>query len=101
MKVFVVVRNDLSRSQQAIQAGHAAMEIVVWGGLAKQEYEGCTLVYLKVQNEQELDKLLDQVNESDGIAYPFHEPDLNDSMTAFATHATEQVEKILENIPLL
>ncbi len=51
-KLFVLVRKDLSRSQQAVQAGHAVAEYLLRG--PSTFWENGTLVYLSVENETNL-----------------------------------------------
>ena len=73
----MLVRADLSRSQQAVQAGHAVAEACLKGKLS---WGNGTLVYLKVRDLNDLLFWYEKV----GKAFPFHEPDLNNEMTAFA-----------------
>lgn len=91
-KLYVVTRSDLSKSQQAVQAGHALAEFCMYG--VKEVYYGMqgnnhvygqnwsngTLVYLKVKDEEELKTLHDKV----GNCFAFHEPDMDNQLTAFA-----------------
>lgn len=47
-KLYVVTRSDLTKSQQAVQAGHALAEFLL---TQKTTWDNGTLVYLKVANE--------------------------------------------------
>jgi hypothetical protein len=51
-KLYVLVRKDLSRSQQAVQAGHAVGEYLLRG--PSTVWGNGILVYLGVRNEEEL-----------------------------------------------
>ena len=78
-KLYVLVRKDLRKSQQAVQAGHAIAEYL----LTKKDvdwYNG-TLVYLQVQDEDELFKWFCRYSED---AVGFREPDMGGQITAMA-----------------
>ena len=75
-KLYVLVRSDLSKAQQAVQAGHAVAEACLSG----IEWKNGTLVYLKVRD---LDALLDWY-EKIGNSFPFYEPYYKNKMTALA-----------------
>lgn len=89
-KLYVITRADLSKSQQAVQAGHALAEFCLkgsvelhWNGREMERnplWENGTLVYLKVKNLDELQKLYGKIEKS----FAFHEPDMNNELTAFA-----------------
>jgi len=51
-KLYVLVRKDLSKSQQAVQAGHVVAEYLLRG--PHTMWDNGTLVYLSVRNENEL-----------------------------------------------
>jgi len=51
-KLFVLVRRDLSKSQQGIQAGHALAEYLLRG--PSTFWENGILVYLSVKDETNL-----------------------------------------------
>lgn len=76
MKLYVVVRSDLSRAQQAVQAGHA----VAAACLSGIEWTNGTLVYLRVPSLERLMDLHDKI----GKCFPFYEPYYKNEMTAFA-----------------
>lgn len=92
-KLYVLVRADLSRSQQAVQAGHAVVEWIKaeackfdWDGREiktrpwRWGWEGQTLIYLKAENLKDLTFCYEECED----AVPFHEPDIGGEMTAFA-----------------
>lgn len=75
-KLYVLVRGDLSRAQQAVQAGHAVAEFCLKG----RGWENGTLVYLKVRGLKELEGWYEKL----GKGFPFYEPYYKNEMTAFA-----------------
>jgi len=81
MKLYVLVRKDLSYIQQAVQAAHAASEYA----LHYDTWENGTLVLLGVKNERALHYWRDAI-ESENLAHKlFHEPDISaDTALAFA-----------------
>ena len=78
-KLFILVREDLSKSQQAVQAGHAVAEYLLRGPATF--WSNGTLVYLGVKNEQELLYWGNKLNNFVG----FREPDRGNELTAVAT----------------
>lgn len=95
MKLYIVVRSDMSKAQQAVQAGHAVAEILIRKRIG---WKNGTLIYLSQSNEKKLRKLFDKVPTKNKIA--FHEPFWDDSMTAFAAYGRE-VSDFLRKLPLL
>ena len=81
-KLYVMVRTDLSVSQQAVQAGHAVAEILLQG--QQEDWDNGTLVYLGVSSEEELEKQIFRL-ERKGIPFSiFREPDIGNQITAIA-----------------
>ena len=66
MKLYVVVRDDLSVPQKAVQAGHALAEFLIKN---ETSWNNGTLVYLRVPNEEHLRKLSDRLD-GYGMDYP-------------------------------
>lgn len=95
MKLYVVVRSDMSKSQQAVQGGHALAELLL---KKKVGWTNGTLIYLGVKNEKELRKLFKKVPARNKKA--FLEPFWDNSMTAFAAYGRD-VSLFLANLPLL
>jgi hypothetical protein len=84
MKLYVIVRKDLTPSQQAVQAGHALAEYLLRGPW-NSKWDNETLVYLGVENKFELEKLIYKFDNRSIKFVKFIEPDLNDEVTAIAT----------------
>ena len=82
-KLYVLVRKDLSKSQQAVQGGHAVAEYLLHG--PSTAWPNGTLVYLGVRNETELKFWGTQITKKGYAIVPFREPDRADEMTAIAT----------------
>lgn len=82
MNLYVIVRNDLSRSQKTVQAVHASAEYLLHE--KDTRWDNGTVVCLKVRDEKELLNLEVQVR---GMAIPyrtFREPDTGNDVTSLA-----------------
>lgn len=95
MKMYVVVRGDMSKSQQAVQAGHALAQLLI---TKKVGWKNGTLIYLSVPSERKLRNLLNKVP-TKNKAY-FCEPFWDNSLTAFAAYGRE-VGEFLKELPLV
>ena len=96
MKLFVIVRKDLTTSQTAVQAGHALAAYLLHSRFVRWQNE--TLIYLGVKNLFHLEKLKLKF-QKDNIPYTeFREPDLNNETTAIATDVSN---KYIEKLNLL
>lgn len=98
MKLYVLVRKDISKSQQAVQAGHAVAEWVKSWWTPETDWDN-TLVYLKSDN---INLDYDKFYEIDPVWIElFYEPDLDNELTAFAIPGDGDVPKLLENYRLV
>lgn len=97
MRLYVLVREDLSPSQQAVQAGHAIAQWCLeeagryhWDGREVRSlpwrWENRTLVLLAVRDEAELREWHGQFED----AVAFYEPDIDNQMTAFAVFGKQR-----------
>lgn len=101
-KLYVIVRRDLSKSQQAVQAGHAVAQFLI--DLPDSGWTNGTLVYLKGPSGHE-----EMMNFFEGIRkieprwhMPFYEPDLDDEITALAVlEPKNAVSSFLGDMPLV
>jgi len=82
-KLYVLVREDLSVAQQAVQAGHAVAEYLLRG--PKSSWPNGTLVYLGVPDEERLYRWSVEL-EFLGVPFvTFKESDIGNEVTALAT----------------
>lgn len=88
MRLYVLVRDDLpSKSQQAVQAGHALAQFGLEHKHHFSEWNNNFLIYLKIDSEEKLLQLHKELKEDDYKAMSlFKEPDLNNSVTALAVY---------------
>lgn len=83
MKMYIVVRKDLSKSQQAVQGGHALAEYLLLN--KDHSWTNGTLVYLGVRNENELKDLSKKLKSDEIHHESFLEPDIGNQLTAIAS----------------
>tara|TARA_R110002020_G_scaffold441478_4_gene652285 strand:+ start:2011 stop:2316 length:306 start_codon:yes stop_codon:yes gene_type:complete len=78
--MYVLVRNDLSGPQKAVQSAHAAIEAS--RAFIKPGEEHPSVIIVTVKSEQKLKNIADKL----GVKYrAFFEPDIGNQMTAIAT----------------
>ena len=91
-KLYVVVRDDLTTAQKAVQAGHA---LAAWM-LTNTEWRNQTLVYLKARNKTHLLNITMKLLYSGITHVRFHEPDIGNEITAIASLGTNPTFKKLQ-----
>ena len=96
MKLYVIVRKDISISQRAVQAGHAVAEFLLRGPLSR--WKNGTLIYLGVKGLIQLENLKFKLDTLKIPYVEFREPDIGNEVTAIAT---DQYCKLFERINLL
>ena len=96
-KLYVVVDETLSKSQQAVQAGHALAEYLLTHPHYKRGWLNGTLVYLKAGSFQ-----LRTLRLLSNSWVGFYEPDLDNQLTAVAGLDKEGKSKsLLERLSLI
>lgn len=99
----MITRRDLSIGTQALQSGHAAIDLQHQHPAEAREWHTKSnyLAFLTVANEQELIKLITKALLT-GIKHTiFREPDLNNQITAVAFEATDAARRLTSSCPLL
>jgi hypothetical protein len=88
-RLYVIVRTDLPCSLPAVQAGHAVAEFCLCSSDASK-WRNQTLIYLKVDCLERLDRLCWKLSKKNINWYPFYEPDINNETTAIAVWIAEE-----------
>jgi len=96
MKLFVIVRKDLSVSQRAVQAGHVVAQFCLYCPFSR--WNNGTLIYLGIKNLRHLEKLMNQLSYNNIKYTEFREPDIGNQVTAIAT---DQHYEIFDEMRLL
>jgi 5-formyltetrahydrofolate cyclo-ligase len=97
-KLYVLVRQDLPKNYQAVQAGHAVAQwILDFPNAWKNEI----LIYLKADNEVNLIDAMILLEKNGEKCSPFFEPDLNEEMTALAFLSTTGTDEFAKNHRLI
>lgn len=84
MKLYVIVRKDLTISQRAVQAGHALAAYLLRGSFLRR-WKNETLIYLGVKGLKQLENLKRKFDFENIDYTEFREPDLENEITAIAT----------------
>ena len=92
LKMYVLVRGDLSETYRCVQGGHALASYSTIGDpKLYKSWGNQTLVYLKVSNEHFLALWRDRLRSKSIPFGAFYEPDLNDQLTAIACISTGEI----------
>jgi hypothetical protein len=94
-RLYVLIREDLSIAQQAVQAGHAVAEYLLKN---KPCWNNNYLIYLNVANREKLNQWANKLDFLDIPFAIFKEPDIGNEETAIAV-ATNN-ERIFKNLKL-
>lgn len=99
-KVYLVTRQNLSPGQQAVQAAHALQEFNQHHPeQARAWYQSSnTLALLATKDEEALVALHRQARALGLPVCPFHEPDLNNQLTALALGP--EAARLVRRLPL-
>lgn len=81
-KLYVIVRKDLSFSQQIVQGGHAIAQYLLDNPDTK--WDNGTLVMLRANSQLHLVKTIDRLEAHGLKVSQFREPDIGNQLTAIA-----------------
>lgn len=99
-RLYVVTRKNLTTGLQIAQSVHAAIAFSHAFPEKEQEWFSTSnnLACLACDNEESLREYLEKAREQGFRVAEFHEPDLGDSLTAFAVEGS--AKKLLRKLPL-
>jgi peptidyl-tRNA hydrolase len=86
LKLYLIIRRDLSPAQQAVQAAHAMRAFQHEYPLIEQHWfeTSNTLAFLEVEDEAALETLLERARWKNVAVAGFREPDRDNELTALA-----------------
>lgn len=80
-RMYVIVRNDLTNGQKAVQGGHALAEYILNN---KCLWKNETLIYLKAKDEDHIKDIMNTLKNKKVNHSCFYEPDLDNQITSIA-----------------
>ena len=90
----MLVRTDLNPIYRAVQAGHAVAEYILRG--PSTPWKNGTLIYLGVDNEEDLKRWGDKLDIHDIQWTGFNEPDIGNQLTAISCIDSGEIFKNLK-----
>ena len=78
LKLYVLIRKDLDPVYGSIQAGHAVAEYLLCG--SPSSWKNGTLIYLGIDNEDDLKRWGDKLDINDIHWVGFNEPDIDNKV---------------------
>lgn len=100
-KLTIVTRKDLNPGYQATQAIHGAVQFIFeHPKIAKEWYKDPYLAVLSIQDENSLKKLISKAKEKGIKVSIFHEPDIDNQITAIALEPSDATQRLTSSLPL-
>jgi hypothetical protein len=100
MKLYVLIREDLSHSQRIVQCGHAIAEFC--RNYPNSDWQYRSLVILSVRDKIHLGLWLERCLEFPGVELTsFQEPWWNNDLTSFAILGTVEICELFKELPLV
>ena len=101
-KLVSITRRDLIPGSQAVQAAHAAIDFQHQYPTIAQHWNKNSnyLIFLSVENEQELKRFIQKFQIYDLKHTVFVEPDLDNQITAVCVEPSERTQKLCSHLPL-
>lgn len=100
-KMYVIVRDDISKSYQAAQGGHALAQMALDWPESFQDWNNRTIVYLRTSIE-DLERIASsrELNDLGCVESDWYEPDMGGELTAVSVYGLS-AENYFKNYRLL
>jgi len=99
--MYVIVRDDISKSYQAAQGGHALAAMALDWPSTFQEWSNGTIVYLKTSHANLVEMTTSTTLCENGMVWTdWYEPDVGDQLTAISVYGLS-AENYFKNYKLL
>lgn len=96
--IYAIARRDIPIAQQAIQAGHAAIEYAYQHGRPSDHHP--SLIYLTIRDKHDLEVLKRSLHEQGIKTSEFHEPYQDWGLTAIACQLDDSNRSLLKHLRL-
>lgn len=96
-RLYVIVRSNISRSQQAIQAGHAVAKFVT---AYPNAWPNRTLLYLRVADEASLMVYYERLKQVQDKIVLYSDPSWNNA-TSVGVFGSPEVQEIVKDLSLI
>ena len=96
--LYAIARRDISVAQQAIQAGHAALEFAFAYGRSPDHHP--SLIYLTIKDKSELEGLRTKLHDQGIATAEFHERYQDWGLTAISCLLSEDQRHLLKHLQL-
>ena len=96
--LYSIARRDIPIAQQAIQAGHAALEYAYQNGRSPDHHP--SYIKLTIRNKDELVEFQEYLKSLGIKTSYFNEPYKNWGLTAIACCLSEEQRHLVKNLPL-
>lgn len=100
-RLYLVGRADLAPGLRAAQAGHAAFAFALEHPQAMRQWNNNYLIMLEVEDLRSLRRFLTHTQLAGLTTSTWHEPDLDDQLTAIAIAPSEASQALCSGLPLM
>jgi Peptidyl-tRNA hydrolase PTH2 len=100
-RLYIIGRADLAPGLRAAQGGHAAFAFALEHPRVMKRWNNSYLIFLEVDDHHALRTLLRQTQLAGLTTSEWHEPDLDDQLTAIAIAPSESSKLLCAGLPLM